>query len=510
MTDPFQRLGLAHDADATQVKRAYARLLRTHRPDEDPEGFQRLHEAYQACLRQVQWRQQADLEPEDDEAVDGIDLQVVHVEGTQVEAVDQPAFAQALAGTLEQAPDDAPATPAVQDAFDAGAFAADLVARMQSESAREVQAWLDTHEALYSLERKHGLQPWVVDALDAVAPEVVARHYAAVTAFFGLDTVGIDGWLRHMLDVIQGRSGDFAEFERVLRAHAGAGAKWTDRLLAAELLKPFLWLRRLFLIVFPGLPGRMGALVRALQTADPQAAEARLDADALRFWTRATARDALRWERVVSMAIRIALWATCLGMLLSLADAGERPEESRLPIVLLYALPFGLWLVYSLAVAGLIRFRDYNAKRLQWDPVLLFGAAGLTCGVVATCLGASGAIPFIATLILWIGARSDKEGGISEGQGASFAAGFSGFAMLLLALYTLFRGDIAVRYMIAISVVYTFAVQAANDALLARKRGISLPRARLQAGWLWRLAILHGCVLAALVGYWMLAQPAIG
>lgn len=505
MTDPFKRLGLARDADAIQVKRAFASLLRKHRPDEDPDGFQRLHEAYQACLQQVRWRQDA-CETHDDEAGDeaGDDAP----SGGEATTAAEPRW---VAPVVEATVDAAIAqAPEPRDDFDPDAFAAELAAHLQSGSARDVQDWLAGHEGLYSLERKHGLQALVVDTLDNLPPEIVARHYATVTGFFGLDTVGIDGWMRHALDTIQARSGDFAEFERVLRAHAGPKAKWTDRLLVAELSKPSMWLRRVFLIAWPGLPGRIGSLLRTLQAADPGSAATQLDADALRFWTRATARDALRWERVVSMLVRIGLWASCCWALLSLADAGaERPEASRLSAALIYALPFGLWLVYSLAVAGLIRFRDYNARRLQWDPVLLFGAAGVACGVVATCLGASGAIPFIATLILWIGARSDKEGGISEGQGASFAAGFSGCAMLLLALYTLFRGEMAVRYMTAISVVYAFAVQAANDVLLARKLGISLPRARLQAGWLWRLAIVHGCILAALVGYWMLAQPAI-
>lgn len=46
----FELLGLRPDADATDVKRAYARLLRTTRPDEDAQAFQRLHAAYKTAL----------------------------------------------------------------------------------------------------------------------------------------------------------------------------------------------------------------------------------------------------------------------------------------------------------------------------------------------------------------------------------------------------------------------------------------------------------------------------
>ncbi|MEK7950230.1 hypothetical protein [Luteolibacter soli] len=54
---PWTTLGL-DPAGATErdVKRAYAKLLKTCRPDQDPEGFRKLHDAYQAALYEVEWR----------------------------------------------------------------------------------------------------------------------------------------------------------------------------------------------------------------------------------------------------------------------------------------------------------------------------------------------------------------------------------------------------------------------------------------------------------------------
>ncbi|EIM01437.1 J domain-containing protein [Rhodanobacter denitrificans] len=48
---PFELLGLAADADERAIKRAYAQRLRATRPEDDPQGFQRLHAAYQAALQ---------------------------------------------------------------------------------------------------------------------------------------------------------------------------------------------------------------------------------------------------------------------------------------------------------------------------------------------------------------------------------------------------------------------------------------------------------------------------
>ncbi len=43
-------------ANERDVKRAYAKRLKNCRPDQDPEGFRKLHDAYTSALAQLQWR----------------------------------------------------------------------------------------------------------------------------------------------------------------------------------------------------------------------------------------------------------------------------------------------------------------------------------------------------------------------------------------------------------------------------------------------------------------------
>ncbi|MDR0210810.1 MAG: J domain-containing protein [Pseudomonas putida] len=62
--DAWEVLGLEADADERAIKRAYARLLKVHRPDEDAEAFQRLREAYESALGEARWR--AEYESEED------------------------------------------------------------------------------------------------------------------------------------------------------------------------------------------------------------------------------------------------------------------------------------------------------------------------------------------------------------------------------------------------------------------------------------------------------------
>jgi hypothetical protein len=55
MSDPWQFFQLdAGHRTLPELKKAYARLLRENRPDENPAGFQRVHEAYQRALQYLE------------------------------------------------------------------------------------------------------------------------------------------------------------------------------------------------------------------------------------------------------------------------------------------------------------------------------------------------------------------------------------------------------------------------------------------------------------------------
>lgn len=48
---PWEQLGIEPTQDSRAIKRAYAQRLKQNRPDDNPEGFQRLHQAYKFALQ---------------------------------------------------------------------------------------------------------------------------------------------------------------------------------------------------------------------------------------------------------------------------------------------------------------------------------------------------------------------------------------------------------------------------------------------------------------------------
>ena len=64
MSWPWDALGLSGPADLHSIRRAYAQRLKTAHPEEDPEGFQRLHAAYQEASRYARAARTAPAEPE--------------------------------------------------------------------------------------------------------------------------------------------------------------------------------------------------------------------------------------------------------------------------------------------------------------------------------------------------------------------------------------------------------------------------------------------------------------
>lgn len=191
--NPFAELGLEQDADEREVKRAYAAALRQARPDQDPERFQRVNEAYRACLDWLAWRRHYDAQDDESDKTDA------------AEAAD-PASSPAADDAEGQGPyagysdDEHSAFP------DPKEFVAELFEVSSLGSAEDIHGWLQSHPAFYAIGARELYAPSVIAQLQD-EPNLPPRHLAALLHFFGLDEVGeARAWLEPKIEALQRRA----------------------------------------------------------------------------------------------------------------------------------------------------------------------------------------------------------------------------------------------------------------------------------------------------------------
>lgn len=224
MTDAFATLGLTRDADERAIKRAYAALLRVHRPDDDPVGFQRINDAYQRAL---DWRRAHPLEarvarppdlgasvptPSDASPAQGDPASSMPM-FTVMMPIPTASAAPGATGVAEepQTPGPSP-TPASHGSwqarfrgvapswtlanvpsvdahvFDVEEFLDQVQERALQESPGALRRWLEAHPGLFALGRKQSLAPSVVQMLEH-CDGIPGPHIEILLKFFGLDMV---------------------------------------------------------------------------------------------------------------------------------------------------------------------------------------------------------------------------------------------------------------------------------------------------------------------------------
>lgn len=194
MTAPFDLLELAADADPLAIRRAYARKLRQNRPDEDPEGFQRLHEAYLACLAWAQERLGAgDGHPPSDEptaaatetgAAPADTADAGHATAPGDGSVRPPAIGQPQPAA---APAACAGDPPPAD-FSLTAFVSELHA---SDLWRDdgIESWLWQHPDLYPMANRHELLTPLLARLRE-RPALSPAGLESILRFFELGQLG--------------------------------------------------------------------------------------------------------------------------------------------------------------------------------------------------------------------------------------------------------------------------------------------------------------------------------
>lgn len=419
MTGPFNILGIAADADERTIKLAYAKLLKLTRPDDDPEGFQRLNQAYRQALKVEQSRKAGStarrgpafsqpivatlkLSPH---APSSATTRVtraedsVHVAPTGRASIPQQPLPELTAPAnpphILARPAPEPAAPRPQrPAFDPQAFLEEYRRTSANGGAKALSRWLMDYPAFWHLPTKHAAGQWLLRTLFE-SPEAMPEGCFTVTSEFfhyedaisGADPLG----LRRVATRINAASLVQPEHARELALHALRNSQWSSRRSCARVVKrlsrPFRWWRDLTHALWPRATRTMATIANALCNGNPDDLPPSLDRDHARFWMDACSPAKPR-VRLLLAAFRCAValvllpltWAALVwffkhqagasGALQSAFTAWQVIAASVGIIVVLFWVPLGTRVLFNEADALAQRSLAFRLLMASFTPAM--------------------------------------------------------------------------------------------------------------------------------------------
>ena len=404
----FELLGLPPDADALSVKRSYARLLRTTRPDDDPAAFQRLHTAYKIVLAQAS-ASSAPATP----ATGAIS----HLP----EPLARPPSNETPAGATQHTPQAISlARPTASPVANIGALANEVIrAAIDTDSGRELSSWLQSRQAFWSIQVKQQTGKMVIQSLFQQPQTMSSDCLDALLRFFDLDHVlsGINPIALQQLrrrqslrwELMPEHHYEFAQ--RIQLRRQGRPDMDALKQYLKLLQQPLAWLPIVRTALRRSAINRLGHFIHALCHGHLDDLPTSFDQRSVRFWYRATGAGAMSWPRFAVNSLRVTAIALICALLTTAVfvvsfASGNIPGKDALRFSTVFSFTIiagllGLWSLF----AGWIYLDHWQGlpesapSRLPWLRRLVIPAL---C-VISLALYEAGAPTFIAGPLAFAG-----------------------------------------------------------------------------------------------------------
>jgi hypothetical protein len=359
VTGSFAYLGLRADADERAVKRAYAQRLKQIRPEDDPKGFQVLHNHYRLALKHARQRAET-AQPGARSAQTAAAAQESEQRETIAPDIAQAEATIALPPAAPTPPPIAakPALFAARPVFDSAAFLQALLVRIGDDDAGKLRDWLQSIDAFWSLAIKNHAGHVVLQKLTQDRPPMRSEVFDAILAFFNFDNALNDCdhvAIAHLRETLQlqyelsdAHRDQFAE-------HMQRTTKFNSsqiRRMIAILLRPYVLWRNYASALFPGRPTLMTNFIQALSHGQTDLLCPPVDPRHLKFWFAVADRGHFTRSRILLSYLRIAvlmLSATAVLCALALLTPFQRFEKTLVVLIFFaraFVISIALWTIW--------------------------------------------------------------------------------------------------------------------------------------------------------------------
>lgn len=330
-------LGLDAGADERAVKRAYAKQLRNTRPDEDPEGFQQLHEAYK-------------------DALDAVAHDIAHSMQTRSTATRQHVSAI--------------------EPVDVAAVAQRIAGQAAALDARQLDAWLQAQPELWPLDDKSRIGIAVFSTIEMRELQLSPAVFDCLSLCFGWDDLNGPLWQEDVERVrrrieqawLLSEDGEMALARRYIAQTDGMLMPEGSVLRSMRQPRPR-WRNRLTALI-PGRAAEAVGLLSALEYWYTRQTPPGLDPNQVAFWARFGTRPRLHTlyngARVCLAGLVLGLictWGVVSSWPLPPSEGGWFSGPQKAAVIILGATLFG-----PLCWAAGVSWRALVHWQLAWQP----------------------------------------------------------------------------------------------------------------------------------------------
>ncbi|HET8554430.1 MAG TPA: hypothetical protein VFL78_06350 [Rhodanobacteraceae bacterium] len=391
----FARLGLPSTASESSIKRAYARLLRQTRPDDDPEGFQRLNEAYKEALAHCRSRTAESM--------------VLEPWQNSLSEMDK------SPPTAETGSEASPRLDADAPCIDITTICDKIIAMAEQDDMQAMQQWLAVQPELWSLPLKNSIGDRLLDLLQEREPPICLACSQALLEYFGFARV-LSGYDPMFLHELQQRMHINWSIES--NQEQGLADALDSDLKNHQLQRVLNQLRQPlhFWQWIPGLGAPDANIMLVLRGARISASRppASLDQGQVAFWLAISDMEHLHRQHLALLATRFT-FAMLVGLMTALFGWWILTRQSIANFVLaciaIAGLLFILWCTFKVLAA--INRWHYCPEHLPiiW-PWLCFGFIPLLCAGTLLCMALN--LPIAATFLsgasAWLASQRLRRG----------------------------------------------------------------------------------------------------